>query len=616
MATGVLFGQPREMIYQPGAYTQVDASALKRTSGFLYNLVAILGRGLGGKPLEPYYIDRTVAAQALFGTNTPLAEGIRFAIEGGEKGGAPVVLAMRIDDAAQATGTLAAANGGSAFSGTFEDWGAYGNTYTVSFSPGTIAGGMAVVEGKRLDGTSYYRRFDNEPSLTQLVRKVNQQAPVTLEITSGGILASQTIVFTNTEGENAVPLGLEIAISLKETTVFFSVESALTLQTAIANLANDINAHPDMNQLVVATQAYNVATFTSTLTLTSVQRGTHPNSWPLEVILSTQTAVTGVAGGGTLLGGTEPPWPQDVNGEIEGTLTFSGGYDGAPTLARYIKALEVLENIPLRMVVPMSDNLGVQVATSAHVELASSTKRRRRRVCFLGHGAGWTPQEIIARSEFFNSRRVRFVSPGFTTADQQTGFPRFYSALYQAAKVAGVRAAEGNGITDPITHTFVRNVISLETDYQANSLLLDDLIQAGVMTVEIDPAIVRKSRGFRITRDITTWRIDGVWEQGTIIDQSDFIANDIEDMQEVLFIGRPLFADVLFQLRDAVNKRLQRRTDERYIFGFDSKFTRVSVNLENQAALDCIYKIYPAPGIDFILNQQFLFPIPLDQAVA
>jgi hypothetical protein len=200
-------------------------------------------------------------------------------------------------------------------------------------------------------------------------------------------------------------------------------------------------------------------------------------------------------------------------------------------------------------------------------------------------------------------------------ADFVTGAQRTYSSAYAAAPlVAGMLAAEGNGVSDPITHTFFTNLTDVEIAYQPGSLELDQAIISGVLTIERDPTLVRESRGFRVTRGITTARSSAVFEQISIINQSDYVAQVIRDMEDTLFIGRALEPSTLSLIRESINLTLDRLSGNGIIYGFDPSFTVVSLNKTNRSAIDATYKIYPAPAIDFILNSQLLFPVPDTEA--
>lgn len=248
----------------------------------------------------------------------------------------------------------------------------------------------------------------------------------------------------------------------------------------------------------------------------------------------------------------------------------------------------------------------------------SSTPQRHERLCILGHGSGWTEQQIRDRSELFQSERVVFVSPvakAMRLPDSLTGNLKAYPLHYAAAIVAGLLAAEGDGISDPITHTFLRNV-QLEGAYQGGSAVLDRMLTSGVLTFERDPSITRDSRGYRITRGITTWRVTGVsalksnaFEQINIVNQSDYVAAVIREMEEAIFIGGAIYPDTLQRVSDAVNAELRRLKTEKTIYGYDSKFTQASLTAQSANAIAVAYRFYPLPGLDFIMNTQILAPI-------
>ena len=964
MAGGVFFGSPRSLLLQPGAYSQVIGQNAFQEA-FSWNVVCCMGAALGGEPMTPYLFNDYRQAQELFGAGTPLAEAIRFSFMGGANGGAALVMGVRLDNCAQAEGALTDSNTGTTLRAVMNDFGAYGNTYALSFYPGSTQGIMAVITGREKNGRGYSQRFDNYSSLSDLVARINAESPMTVQITEGGAFATQTLTLatsqedgratlTNGQGElvsneayvyqfpstmqsntsdsmlvawsastsfaidsvdanadtftttiahsfvpgnllringDTLPPGLSdgdqvIASEAPTTTTLkvralvpeqafpiasvnetadlfnapgndlvngdvvklrggsldgitsdrhyfitgksgdnFQVEAVLgggaiafsgtasnmqvikvagstdfditgsitnaslhlllgravisasvpdefngafqeernipgytqtltnasitasayssdsarwtlpigqtwgelehkgrpgaiftiasglysgtyqilhdewdglsadrtrivrkltgdrkiqegsftgdivfysaalfpRLQPATAALeshlpangilatggqylsvvvgdkgtyyatqigdniesvadviAKQINDDPEFE--AAATSTYNPTTYTATITLTAETPGIAANQLPVQFLVNAQDTLLVTSGGDRLSGGVDPLPPRNADGVISGTLTLSNGFDSVPTYQRWLEGLETIKYMPLRWIVPAgTDNIGVQIAIADHCTLMSSTPKRRERLGVLGHGAGWTEDEIAARSSSFQSERVIFVSPSkdgaFDMPDQTTGLLRTYNGYYAAAMVAGMLAAEGNGISDPITHTFLRNVI-LRRPYESGSVQLDRLIDAGVLTFERDPSIVRSSRGYRVTRAITTWRVTGqaayktnAFESISVVNQSDFIAADIRDLEENLFVGQAIFPDTREQVREAVNQRLRRRTAEQIIYGYDPAFTQVTVNPDNPNALDVAYRIAPAPALEFVLNTQTLVPV-------
>lgn len=197
MATAINFNGAR--LLQPGAYTRIDATGLQIDNPGAYNIVCVMGRANGGEPMKPLLFSDPIAAINTFGPGTPLADATRFAFQGSVKGGATAVLAVRVDNCAKATGSLAAVNNGPQIDAEFDDWGAYGNTYSVSFVQGTSDGLRAIVQGKRLNGGDYRANIDNVPDFTTLIRRINAETPVNLTIASGGLKASQTVSLSTSQ---------------------------------------------------------------------------------------------------------------------------------------------------------------------------------------------------------------------------------------------------------------------------------------------------------------------------------------------------------------------------------------------------------------------------------
>lgn len=412
--------------------------------------------------------------------------------------------------------------------------------------------------------------------------------------------------------------GFYFTVRINDKTVNYTADIGDSIQNVGQQIANRINASADFQGVAIAAAAYNGGTFTSTITVQAVDPGIVPNAWPVQVIVNVQEAVLAASGGATLSGGVDPQPPRNAQGQISGLLDFSGGFDSTPTYQRWLDGLNLVRYQPLRSLIPAgTDNLGVQLAFVDHCEEMSTTPRRRERIAILGHGLGWSHQQILARIRLFDSPRTAFCVGGHETADSLTGLPRFYSAhQITAPRVAGMLAAEGNAINDPITHTYLDGITRLELIYNEGSLELDELIEAGGLVITPDPTLVRRSRGFRVCRAITTQRSSTAFQNITTVNQSDYVAQSVRDRQETLFVGSAIEPDVLAAMREDLNRQLQGFKDARIIYGYDERFTTVSINPTLQSAVDAKYKIYPSPDLEFVLNTQLLFPIPQAERTA
>ena len=878
MATGVVFGRPSSLIFQPGAYTQVDASALELAAPFARNTVCIMGAALGGEPGKIYGFKSSFDAQQVFGIGTPLGDAIAFAFRGGVNGGAPVVLGIRTDPCGQASGVYTAPNG-TGLQAIFKDFGGYGNTYSVSFAPGSTTGTMATVEGKLLSGAPYRQKIDNVDSFSELVRRIRRESPVDLRVTAGGVKASQVVTIATSQengtaqidpevgatltteaylyqfpqalyadtqrslaaafsaqvgwdatvsgntitatgaalandtpvyirgeatgnldpatryyvvsaaadafsvaaqsGGDAIALSgtfdaVRVVLALGETTissslpallegtynttdvrdaytkavtgavvtrtaygsdlyrvtlqgqetwghsstegligsvfaiaagefagtyqiafqewdgtgndqvrvvkritagqidegaytgdlafwpvalfpriqpatqpietqlpangiltrggqyvtltledpnstqgaisVFYSTQPGDTVEFVGQQIVSQIAQDSNWQGVAVASAVYNSGTFTSTVTVVADEPGLLGNGFKLTALVNVNTMLLVSGGGMTLTGGVDPQPPKDALGNTSGSVILSGGFDSVPTLLDWLNALETVKYQPLRYLVPAgTHNAGVQAAFADHCTEMSSTPQRRERICILGHGLGWTPAEVQTRARTFDNPRVVFASPGLQMPDLAQGTPRMYASHWATAGlVAGMLAAEGNGVSDPITHTFLTSVTQAEIDYKPGSLELDQMIISGVLTIQKEPSLVRESRGFQVTRAITTQRSSNAFESISIINQSDFIAQAVRDMEQTLFIGKALVPTTFALLRDAINRLLERYSGEQIIYGFDPQATIATPNRDNRSAVDVTYTIYPAPALEFILNSQLLFPIPAE----
>lgn len=612
MATGVVFGQPSTFINLPGAYTKVDASALEISPDFAINVILIAGAAKAGEPLKLYRFNDSTGAREVFGANSPVGRAIELAFRGGVKGGASVVIGVRVDTAAKASGIIDDAGAsGTRLRVTHEDWGAYGNQFTLNFREGSDVGTMAVVEGITVNGQEYYRKIDNEIDFPTLLDKIAQQTPLSVEVELGGTKPSSTITIQATD-----PVNLEsadgtyptISVTIQEEVISYAVTEEDTLEDVGVFLSQFIN-DSEISDQVVASPRYEGDT--AYIDLSAVEAGDRFNGVAIEVASTPLSDPINVSTTGDLSGGVDP-LPPSQSSQVQ----LSGGLNSTPILQNWLDLLEKVRYVPLRYLVPVgTDDIGVQAAFADHCTEMSNTFNKRERVCLLGHDLGMPVEGengLRDRAEFFNNFRAIFVSPGYKTADPATGQPKMLPAhTATVATIAGALAAEGNGVSDPITHTFLRQIIELETEYEEGSIEVSNLIESGVCLLAREPALVRPSRGYRIVRGINTYRgSEASLASISVVNQSDFIAQSIRAMQEALFIGKPILPQTLNLIKEKVNKLLTEKTEDEFIYGFDSSYTKVTINNSLQEAVDVEYKIYPAPALEFILNTQLLFPIP------
>lgn len=403
-----------------------------------------------------------------------------------------------------------------------------------------------------------------------------------------------------------------LTVTVNGQSFYYTTKELDTIEGIGQWIASQINASEALQTVAIAQAAYNATTFTSTVTISAVQPGREGNKIPVSIVVNPQPYLLVNSNGSTLAGGIDPPLPVNSNGQVGLNIVLTGGYDSMPTIADYRKALEIASQLSVYWIVPVTDDLAVQLAVAEHCQVMSENRRERRAI--FGHDLGWSAAAVRERAEMFNSARVVFVSPGFRAPDFAGNGLRWYPAYLLAAKIAGMAVAEG--IADPITHTYLTGITQLEINYQSGSVELDQMIQSGVLCVEADPAIGRPSRGFRVVRAITTLRTNSLMEGMTILTQSDYCAQRIRDRQETLFIGRAITPGIFDQIRYETNRELLTIKNLGAIYNFDPTRTVVRLNPELQSAIDVSYVIYPAPGLEFILNTQLLLPIPSTESAA
>lgn len=404
--------------------------------------------------------------------------------------------------------------------------------------------------------------------------------------------------------------GHSITLKIGAENLYVASEAGDTIESVASELVQAING--DASLPVTAAAVYNQLTFTSTIGLTAKIPGDLRTAVGLTVNANDTLIVTN--NGTQLAGGSEPPPPRNAAGQISGVITLTNGYDSADAQSRYEQAMnEVVQYESVYWVVPATGNQAIQQAVADHCQLMSQTAKRRERRLVTGHALGMSYTEVNNAATAFNSARAIYVSSGQRMSDGN-GASRMYPAWMVAARVAGALVAEG--ISDTLTHTYFQDFLEPELQYRSGSLELDAAIGAGVLAIEIDPSVTRPTRGFRVSRAITTYVATGAasgditnaFQEISVLTQSDYCAAVIRDMEEALFIGGRIDSTTFNFVISAINERLRQMVREKEIGDFDARSTTIRLSDQANNAVEVGYRIKPLNGLEFMLNTQTLVP--------
>lgn len=177
---------------------------------------------------------------------------------------------------------------------------------------------------------------------------------------------------------------------------------------------------------------------------------------------------------------------------------LTGGIDGVPTTTEYTKALDLLTQVRVNTIVPLTTDAGVHEQVRAHCEYMAGIGRNERdaKVGLKGVTALATKAEIKSKIVAVNSRHVAAVAQAVDRFDvdniQTTYDPQFFAAI-----VAGMQA--GSPVGEPLTFKQVNALgFSQATDWDPVNDAAE-LIDAGLTFLENQDGV-----GRRIVRAVTT----------------------------------------------------------------------------------------------------------------
>jgi hypothetical protein len=150
MATAIFFGGRRINI--PGAYSEIDASALASLAPGAVGIVALIGTAEGGKPLtiESEFSDATTPERAqrrYRSGDLRVASDMAFSpsTDPAVPGGAQRLVNVKVNPATQSAATLPDDNAADSADLLAKDWGQFTEQYNIEVEAGTLSGKLYTV---------------------------------------------------------------------------------------------------------------------------------------------------------------------------------------------------------------------------------------------------------------------------------------------------------------------------------------------------------------------------------------------------------------------------------------------------------------------------------------
>lgn len=448
------------LLVSPTTASKVDDSAMANKNLTVGNVVAFIGRSLGGKPNTALRFGTPSEAEAVL-VDGELLDAVRAAFDPSPETNAPQsVVAVRVNPAEQASLTLLDASSNPVITLKSTDYGLRNNQIKVKVETGSTAGKKLTTQF----GNDYYT--------------IDNVARNAFGVQYTGAAASATVSITGTSIVLQAPTGTTIdTIDLATfKTVQQVVDRINSLTGFAASVKDGNNTKAALNGLdYVTSQDVKTAEFVVTANLQAVI------DWFNSAGEGFVTATRGATAGA-------------VPGNI-GFTYLSGGSDGIVTNAEWADAYETLQTVDVQWVTPISPEPSIWAMNDAHVSFMSNNKKERRAI--VGGDLGMSNEDAIAAAKSLNSDRTSLVHIGHYSYDPQ-GNLVLRPAYLTAALIAGAFAGVNPGT--PLTNKALK-VVALERDLR-NPTETDVLINGGVLCVE------NTDTGYKVVQSITTWLIN------------------------------------------------------------------------------------------------------------
>lgn len=474
----------------PATMSVVDDSAMYNKNLSVGNVLAVIGRSVGGKPKTAMRFGSAAEARAAL-IDGDLLRAIEKAFDpSAQTYGPTTVIALRVNPATQSALALKDAAVATVINLVSTDYGLYTGQIKVKIESGT--GGV----GKKLTsqfGNDYYSA-DNVARNAFTVQYSGGQATATLSI-------------NGTTATLYAPAATPVAtIDLNAYTTIQELVDRINVTPGFAATVADGNGEkPALNGLDYLTaQDVKTALFTVKADLQAIVdwlNGTGEG-------FVTATRAAGV--------GTVP-----VN--LDYTY-LAGGSDGTTTNTDWGDCLTVLQGEDVQWVVPVSPTPAIHAMVDTHCSFMSNVARMERR-CIVGGASGATDADAIAAAKALNNDRTSYVHLGFYDYNA-AGKLVLFEPYILAAQLAGMFSGVNPGTA--LTNKSIK-VRGLERKLR-NPTDTDLLIEGGVLCVE------DTKKGYKVVKSISTWLTNDNYNRVEVSTgvACDFVSRNVRDILDDL----------------------------------------------------------------------------------
>ena len=547
---------PRKRISRPHTSVTVDTSQLSGVAGASEKTLMLIGQADGGEPNTVYSIRNINQAKRVFRSGE-LLDAIELAWTGSPDATAGDILAMRIEDATQAT----LEKGGLKIKSNIH--GSAANDIQVALEDNNITNSkrLRIVFAK--DGIN--KTYDNLGNIFQIQYKGSESnASFSILKDSETGLAKKLVLVTGgtldiTEiGSEHVTLESDEGTIVKE----YDLEKTYT---DVNSIVKDINNLPDFEAKFSPFGDKNI----ETKYLDKAQNVD---------ILNRFSYVTGLYGDIIKqLEYDELVTFETVSGQDVETFeltSLEGASNGEPVVS-WADKFQHFANEGGYYLVPLTDKESVHAEAGQFVRERSDVGEPMRAI--VGGGSKENKEKLFSRVATLQSNpRVSLIGSSGTFS-MEDGRALKTPGYMVASAVAGL--ACGLDIGESITF---KNLYMLNLDNILDGSELDQLNENGIISVQF--VRNRTETSFRIVEDVTTFndKTDPVKQEMAVGEANDFLVSELKVSLDNKFIGTRTFNTSASLIKDHLISYLNRKVKDNEIQGFTAEDIQVIVE-GNQA---------------------------------
>lgn len=511
--SGVFF--KGRLIVSPTTASDVNDDGMRNQNLGVGNVAAFVGRSAGGAPKTALRYGSPDQARAEL-VSGELLDAVLAAFDpSNETGGPTEVVAIRVQPATQATGTIKDASAATVINLVSTGYGVRENQVGYKLEAGSVSGLRVTTQR----GTSYYTK-DNVGLKAFSATYTGGQTTATITVDAAQVVLS-------------APAGTPVATLLFSD--FATVQDVVDRINLVAGFSavveGDAYTAPTASGLdFVTAQSIKSVSYTVTADLQAV----------VDWINSAQEGyLTATRAAGV---GTKPA--------VAALQFLSGATDGSTTNNDWSDAFQALQSIDVQWFSPVSADPALHAMADAHALYMSDVAgKERRAIC--GTALSTSDAAAVTAAKALNSDRTSLVHLGHNNYGLD-GKLKLFPPYITAAILVGMFAGVNPGT--PLTNKAIK-VRGLERNLR-NPTDTDVLINGGVLCVE------NTDEGYKVVKSISTWLVNDNYNR---VEQScgvalDFTMRNVRKGLDVLRGSKanPLVLSRAISITDSVLKELAR----------------------------------------------------------